>query len=324
MNPSPELENESPEACAIGVDFGGTGVKIGLASGANLTGPVETLRTADHPKPEAMLRAIAEVASRFRKAPGGDRIRAIGMGVPGMVDYQRGYCAQLTNVPGWDNLPLRDMLRAATGLPAAVDNDANCATNAEWRHGAARGLRHAIVITLGTGVGGGLILDGHLYRGATFAAGEIGHVSVHYDGVPGPHGNVGALERYVGNRQIVDLARQLFSDAGRPECAANDDLSPRLLAEAAAGGDSVALEVWDRVARYLATALAGAVYLLNPEAIVIGGGVAQAGDVLFQPLKEKLNDMLPPEFSGVLRILPARYGNTAGIIGSAALGLESA
>lgn len=309
---------------AVGVDFGGTSVKIGLASGAELTGPVESLRTSDHPGPKSMLRAIADVVDRFRQAPGGERIRAIGMGVPGVVDHQSGICAHLTNVEGWNNLPLRDLLQEATGLPAAVDNDANCATNAEWRHGAAKGHRHVIVITLGTGVGGGLVLDGHLYRGATFAAGEIGHVSVDFRGVPGPHGNVGALERYVGNRQIVDMARHLYSEAGQSEAAMNDDLSPRLLAQAATKGDAVALEVWDRVSHYLATALAGSVYLLNPEAIVIGGGVAQAGAVLFEPLQKMLFGMLPTEFTSILRILPARYGNTAGIIGSAALGLEVA
>lgn len=304
---------------SIGVDFGGTTVKLASVRGADLLGPIERIPTRDFSSPETLIEAIGVRVEQLKKNHPG--IVAIGIGVPGAVDFDRGVTYNLTNVPGWSNVPLRDKIAARTGLPTVLENDANCAAYAEFRCGAARGLRNIVVVTLGTGVGGGLILNGDLYRGSQFAAGEIGQVSVDYRGVDGPYGNFGALERYIGNQQITELAARRFREAGgeRPE----SDCSPESLAQAATTGDEIATGVWKEVATLLGTALASVVYLLNPDAIVIGGGVAHAGDVLFAPLRERMRSMLSFEFYESLKILPAELGNTAGIVGGAALALNA-
>jgi glucokinase len=164
-----------------------------------------------------------------------------------------------------------------------------------------------------------LILDGKLFRGANFGAGEIGQMSIDHSGQLGNYGNFGALEKYVWNQQIETFAVAAYARAGRPRGAG--ECSPHLLAEAAVAGDPVALEVWGQVADWLGSALSSIVWLLNPDAIVIGGGVAKAGDLLFGPLKSRMKRTLNPVFWEQLQVLPARFGNEAGIIGCAALAL---
>ena len=172
-------------------------------------------------------------------------------------------------------------------------------------------------------VGGALILDGRLYRGSQYVAGEIGQMSIDYKGVDGPYGNFGALERCVGHQQIQELAIRRFQEAGRDPKKSAELESLETLVEAARTGDVEATRVWNDVALYLGTALAGAVYLLNPDAIVIGGGVAHAGDVLFDPLKKQLQSTLSKEFWTDLEVKPAELGNDAGIIGSSALAADA-
>ena len=225
----------------------------------------------------------------------------------------------LTNVKGWSEVPLRDIMEEKTGIPTVIENDANCMAYAEWKYGAAKGYRHAVCVTLGTGVGGGLILNGELFRGANCAAGEIGQMSIDIDGVEGPYGNCGALERYIGNRQISEKALAVYAEKG---VKLPDDFSPEALAELGSQGDPTALEVWNEVGRSLGCCLMNVVYLLNPEVIVIGGGISEAGELLYAPLRETLRRSLTAECFDHLHIVPARYGNTAGIIGSSALAAE--
>ncbi|MEO0413599.1 MAG: ROK family protein, partial [Verrucomicrobiota bacterium] len=237
-------------------------------------------------------------------------------GVPGAVNYEQGITYNLTNVAGWGNVPLRSILTEKTGLPAVVENDANCMAYAEFIHGAGQGFENVVCVTLGTGVGGGLILNGDLFRGSQFAAGEIGQMSVCYRGVEGPYGNTGALERYIGNNQIGELGKKMFSEAGLD---APDDLMPEQIANLAKEGHEVANQVWQQVATYLGSCLMSNIFLLNPDAIVIGGGVADAGELLFNPLNDYLKNSLTPECFDHLQIKKAQFGNTAGIIGCSAL-----
>lgn len=301
----------------IGIDFGGTSIKLATVSGADLVGEIRRIPTQEFVSQEELLAEIVSVVAELRAETAG--ITGVGMGVPGAVDFASGKTYHLTNVAGWSGLPLRQILTDRIGLPTILENDANCMTFAEWRYGAAAGSQQAVCVTLGTGVGGGLILNGSLYRGSTFAAGEIGQMSIDHRGVPGPYGNSGALERYIGNRQISELATSLYAKRGKAEPA---DTSPEGLTVLAQDGDPVAREIWNEVADYLGACLINIVYLLNPETIVIGGGVAQAGDLLFAPLRRKLTSGLTGECIDHLQILPACFGNTAGIIGSAALAAE--
>jgi glucokinase len=279
----------------------------------------EPIPTADHPGPEALIRAMAERIARLRaRHPG---IASVGVGVPGLVDHDRGFVHVLTNVPGWIRIPLREILSGQTGLPVTVENDANAMTYAEWRYGAGRGMKNVVGITLGTGVGGGMVLDGKMYRGSGFSAGEIGQMSIDYGGVSGHYGNLGALEKYVGNLQIAEHAQRRYAQAGRHKELAN--CAPKDIAAAAQAGDEVARQIWEEVAGWLGTALASIAWLLNPDAFVIGGGVAQAGRLLFEPLEHRVQSMLSEVVWGALKILPAKFNNEAGIIGNAALAADA-
>jgi glucokinase len=175
---------------------------------------------------------------------------------------------------------------------------------------------------LGTGVGGALILDGRLYRGAQLGAGEIGHTSIDYRGTPGMYSNPGDLEVFVGNQQIATRACWLYKVAGRD--IEPEQCTPQHLAKAAADGDPVAKQMWENIGQELGTALVNTVWLLNPDAIVIGGGVAKAGDVLFNPIRRTIRQRTLPLFHDNLRVVPAALGNEAGIIGNAVLALEAA
>lgn len=310
--------SESPPA-AIGIDFGGTSIKLGVCRDDELLCTDDPIPTGDYSGPSALINAIAERVAKMQERHAD--IAAIGVGVPGLVDFDNGFVHELTNVPGWKHVPLKAILSDKTGLPVVVDNDANAMVYAEYRHGAARGHRNVVGLTIGTGIGGGLVLDGRMYRGSGFAAGEIGQTSIHYDGRPGHYGNLGALEKYTGNQQIAEHAVQRYAEAGIDKEV--EDCSPKLIAEAAQAGDDIARQVWGEVADWLGTALASIAWLLNPDAFVIGGGVARAGDLIFDPLQNRVQSMLSTVVWERLQILPARFSNEAGIIGNAALAADS-
>lgn len=304
----------------VGIDFGGTSVKMGVCRGASIVERRPPIPTAEYDTAEALIeRLAADIRETRRLHPG---LGALGVGVPGFVAWEAGTVHGLTNVPGWEGIALRDRLEGACGLPAVVDNDANCMTYAEWRLGAGRGSDHLLALTLGTGVGAGLVLDGRLYRGSTSMAGELGQVSIDYRGRPSPYGNLGALERYIGNRQIARRAAKLYEKAGIER--GPESCTPRRLAEAAEAGDALARRIWNEVARELATALAAVVWLLNPDRIVVGGGIANAGEVLFGPLRHHLEHQLDPAFRDPLEVVPAAFGNDAGILGSAMMAADEA
>lgn len=305
---------------AIGVDFGGTSVKVGVVFRGNVIDYAPPIATQDFEGPDSLIDAIVRVIEDLRSRH--SHIAAIGVGMPGFVNFEKGVVYNLTNVRGWTEIPLKSRMEEKTGLPTVVDNDANCMAYAEWKRGAGRGLSHLVCITLGTGVGGGIIANGQMIRGARHGAGEIGQTSIDYHGRAGHYGNLGALEDYIGNNEITASASQAYHEAGIHKAA--DECTPAALATAAHAGDPIALKLWDQIGEKLACAVMNCCWLLNPEAIVLGGGVARAGEVLFSPLSRHLNSQLSGPFKDHLMILPARFGNEAGMIGAAALALESA
>jgi glucokinase len=307
------------EKTSIGIDFGGTSVKLGVCRGDELLVTDTPIPTAQFHGPAALIGEMAARVAQLRKTC--PSICAIGVGVPGLVDFDHGFVHELTNVPGWKHVPLKAILGEKTGLPVLVENDANAMTYAEFRHGAARGLKNVIGLTIGTGIGGGLVLDGKMYRGSGFVAGEIGQMSISFDGKPGHYGNLGALEKYTGNQQIAEHAVQRYAEAGIEKNIA--DCTPKKIADAAQAGDDIARQIWGEVADWLGTAISSIAWLLNPDAFVIGGGVAQAGDLIFTPLKNKVQSMLSTVVWERMQILPARFSNEAGIIGNAALAADA-
>ncbi len=310
----------SDHPLAIGIDMGGTSVKYGVVRGSEILHTGEPIITGDFKGPKAL---VAEMTRRVHQLRGDfPGIEAVGIGVPGFVDVQRGVVHELTNVPGWKEVPVRNMLTESTGLPCFAENDANAMCFAEFAHGAGQGARNMIAITLGTGVGGGLVLDGRLYRGSSFGAGEVGQMSIDYRGPVFVHGNVGALESYLGIGPLAKRAAALYRKAKIQKTAA--ECEPRALAAAVKQKDPVALQIWDEFTSQLSTGLVNAVWLLNPDRIVIGGGIAKAGKLIFDPLWKKMKAQLASSFTKNLKVVPAHFGNDAGIIGTAAVAMEAA
>ena len=252
---------------SIGIDFGGTSIKMGVVKGAEVIAHAPSIATQEYGNPDQLIEAIAQFVNMLRLNH--PEVQAIGMGMPGFVNFYQGTVYTLTNVPGWNNVPVKDMLQAACGLPVYVENDANCMAYAEWKLGAGKGKRHLVCLTLGTGVGSGLIVNGELLRGATCSAGELGQTSIDYRGRLGHYGNRGSLEDYVGNREIAADARTLYASHGIDKAIV--DCNPISLERAALAGDEVAEQVWRDLAVKLSCALMNCCYLLNPEAIIIGG-----------------------------------------------------
>jgi glucokinase len=305
---------------AIGIDFGGTSVKTGVVCGSEIIDSAPPIATQEFDGPELLIATIARAVEDLRlRHPG---IRAVGVGMPGFVNFEKGIVFYLTNVRGWENVPLKDLLQTKLNLPVVADNDANCMAFAEWKLGAGKGFRHIVCASLGTGVGGGLIVNGQMVRGANYGAGEIGQTSIDYQGRRGHYGNLGALEDYIGNREIASDALLAYQAAGISKDI--EDCSPAALAEAARHGDKIALGCWNSIGRMLATSMMNTCWLLNPEALIIGGGVARAGNLLFTPFREHLLRQLSAPFKDSLAILPAQFGHEAGTIGAAALALEEA
>ena len=305
---------------AIGIDFGGTTVKAGVLYRSNIIEDAQPIDTQSYTEAEPLIQEIAKVIADLRSRH--PKIAAIGVGMPGFVDFPTGLVHGLTNVAGWTKIPLKSRLEELTELPATVDNDANCMAYAEWKRGSGRGLQHLVALTLGTGVGGGIVVNNQMVRGAKFVAGELGQTSIDYAGRKGAYGNLGALEDYIGNREIAATALEAYTAAGVTKTP--EDCTPQKLSQAAMLQDEVALQIWDDIAAKLSSAIMNCCWLLNPQAIIIGGGVAKAGDTLFAPLKKHLHAQLSGPFKDHLQLLPARFGNEAGIVGAATLALEEA
>ena len=313
-------EQTTQPATALGIDFGGTSVKFGVVQGHEVIDRAPAIATEGFSEAKSLIEAILRVIENLRTRH--PYISAIGVGVPGFVDFRAGIIHNLTNVPGWTNIALRTILHQGTGLPVSVENDANCMAYAEWKGGAGQGMEHLVCITLGTGVGGGLITHGHSLRGAQSVAGELGQTSIDYQGRKGAYNNAGALEDYIGNNEIAVDARDFYQSKGVERSI--KECTPAALSQAAANGDEIAREIWRQIAMKLATSIVNTCWILNPEAIIIGGGVAKAGDLLFTPLKESIAAQLSPAFSENLQILPAFFSNDAGMIGAASISLEQA
>lgn len=303
---------------SIGIDFGGTSIKSGLVVGGEIVHRGVPIDTQALGGPEQVVDALVALVGQLGEH--GIPPVALGIGLPGLINHTTGIVHELTNVAGWDEVPLRQIMHERTGLPVSIENDAKAMAFGEWKYGAARDARNVVCITLGTGVGGALILDGRLYRGANFTAGEIGHMSIDYRGRPGPYGNFGGFEEYIGNQQIAARAQERYRAAGREltlkEC------SPRRLSEMANAGDPIAKQMWEDLGDELGAALANVVWVVNPDTIVIGGGVSKAGELLFEPARRSIRGRTSDINGAKLRVMAAALGNDAGIIGNAALAME--
>ena len=314
---------KDPPSWIAGVDIGGTNLRVGMVPFAGGM-PVAVMNepTRAEEGSQQVVRRIVEMAHSSMDAVGGG-VAGVGIGVPGPLDRERGVVIEAPNL-GWRSLPLRDLVAAGTRLPVALDNDANCAAYAEWWLWAGRRVERLVGLTLGTGIGGGVVLGGEIYHGASGAAGEVGHMSVHFAGRRCTCGSRGCVEAYASGSGIG--ARALEGIGGAPDStlAALAARDPRLVTaeavcDAAAAGDAHAGRLLEETARILAVAVANLVHLFNPDVIVIGGGVAAAGDRLFSPLRAEVRRRTFRSAMQVCRIVAAELPDTAGMIGAAAV-----
>lgn len=316
----------------IGIDIGGTNLVSGCVreDGNALLG-LASEPTRPEEGADAVLRRLVDLAhfsmeETARLEPTAQFVGA-GVGAPGPLDTRRGVVLLTPNL-GWRNMPLRQRMAAALNLPTALDNDANCAVLGEWWRGAARGARHAIGITVGTGIGGGLILDGKLYHGASDCAGEVGHVTIDAHGRRCKCGNYGCLEAYASGPAIASRAVEAITAGATstlPDYVEGDlnQLTAQTVYEAAQDGDALALEVVRDTAQFLGTGLAGLVNSFNPEVVVVCGGVTLAGERLFEPLRQEIVRRAFRPAVDACRIVAGELVGTAGVYGAARVFLDS-
>lgn len=309
------------ERLAIAVDFGGTSIKIGVTRGEELVDKAEPLPTPEFDSPASIMAAMcAAMKNLQRKHP---QVAAVGLGMPGWVDFYRGVLYQLTNVPVWNQqVPVREVMERELQLPVVLDNDANCMGYAEWKLGAGRGLESLLCLTLGTGIGGCIVVHDRMLRGRNVSCAELGQTSIDFQGRVGPFGNRGAVEEYIGHNEFTADAVARYAEVGIQKTLA--DCSPYRLELAARAGDSVALQMYREFAEKLGCLIMNMMYAFVPEACIIGGGVAKAGDLLFDPLRTCLKEQLFPAHYANLRLLPAHFEADAGMIGAGLMATDYA
>jgi len=308
----------------VGIDIGGTNVVAGTVAedGSEMLGLVSE-PTISEQGADAVLGRIVKLARASMAAARGKEIAGVGIGSPGPLNTTTGVVLLTPNL-GWTNFPLRDRLAQALGLPATLDNDANCAIFGEWWRGAARGAKHVVGLTIGTGIGGGIVLDGEIYRGASDIAGEIGHMTIDLNGRRCKCGNYGCLEAYASGPAIAARAVEGIeagTDTSLPKYVNGDlrKITAQLVYEAAHDGDDYAYEVVKDTARFLGVGVANVINIFNPEVVVICGGVTLAGERLFGPLRSEAKRRAFKPAVDICRIVPGELTGTAGVYGAAAV-----
>lgn len=311
---------------AIGVDLGGTTFSVGVVRPHGvpvLQAQYDTPRADDEPL--ALLAVAAAVGGIMEQgAIKPDQLLGVGVGVPGPVDPVAGLIRRAPNLPELDGVNAVELLAEEIGTQVHIANDAYCATLAELRWGAGRDVANLVMLTLGTGVGGGIALDNQVRRGPRGIMGEVGHIVVEPGGRRCGCGNHGCLEALVGRDGMVDHAIRLLEQGipsvlGERDGADHKQLTPQVIAAAADEGDALALEVMATAGHYLGVALCSCIVLADPDLIVLGGGIAAAGDVLFEPIRRTVRHRSQISGFDVSRIIPAELGNDAGMLGAAAL-----
>ena len=301
------------------VDLGGTYLRAAAVDSEGGIVSRSKLRTPQTGNPQDIVSIIAGAFTECQREI--DQVRALSIVVPGPVDAQAGKVVKAPNLPFLNGFDLARTLADELGLPVIIENDANAAAIGEWWRGAARGRRTIICLTLGTGVGGGIILDGKLWRGATNAAAEIGHMTVEpFGGVPCGCGSRGCLEVYASATAIVRMAREAKPHYPASRLCTGDGLTAEVVYRAASEGDDLATEVFQRVGAYLGIGLANLINILNPEVIVIGGGVANAWDLFDGDMRQQVNQRAFPLPGAEVKIVRAQCDDDAGLLGAARLG----
>ncbi len=324
--------NGNDKRWVVGVDLGGTNVVVGVLPLDGGDGEVLALESRSTESGKGAKFVVDKIVHMVKTAMdtviaehGGSKedFAGIGIGSPGPLNRKTGTIINTPNL-GWRNFPLRDLISNAVGLPAALDNDANCATYGEWWLGAGQSVDSLVGITLGTGIGGGIVLQGEIFHGVNDVAGEIGHMTIDSTGRKCKCGNYGCLEAYASGPAIALRAIEGI-EAGTETILADlvdgklEDVTAATVYEGAVVGDAYANEVLKETAKLLGAGVANVINILNPEMVVIAGGVTRAGDHLFVPLRAEVRRRAFKSAQEACQIVPARLMGTAGVIGAIAM-----
>jgi len=313
---------------AIGIDLGGTFIKGGVL---DLDGNVvykTSIETQSEKGQDGVLERMAEL-SRMVAAGAGitlEQVRCVGVGSPGPLSTTRGIVYSAPNLPGWEDVAVVKKLEEKVKRPVFLENDANAAAYAENWVGAGEGASSMIMLTLGTGIGGGIVLNGNVWHGADDAAGELGHMSINFDGPDCNCGGLGCLEAYASAPATVRRALKGIEEGRQTSLKAildkDEEITAKAIYEAAAAGDDFAKETIESTGRLLGIAIASFVNIFNPELVVLFGGLAGAGEMLFAPAREEVKRRAIRPASETVKIVPAKLGGDAGVIGAAGCALR--
>ncbi|MFN0084925.1 MAG: ROK family protein [Blastocatellia bacterium] len=310
----------------IGIDLGGTNIKAALVD--TETGEIdEPVSIPTHAREgyDSVLAQMNVLVDRILTARGLEKpaIGGIGVGVPGAIDMERGRTLFLPNLPGqWRNVPLAEKLGALSQLPVRIINDARAMTLGEWRFGAGKGVETVACYTLGTGIGGGLVINNRLHLGIGGSAGELGHVTIDMHGPKCGCGANGCVEAYASGPAIAAMGMKAVVQGATTriaELCENDlnRITPELICQAAVDGDSIAKDIYEQAGYYIGVAVASIVTAINPRRVVMGGGVAAAGEVILDPIRRTVQTRVCLTDLKHVQVVLAELGNTAGLIGAA-------
>lgn len=311
----------------IGIDVGGTNVKIALVDDNGkiiYSNSVPTYAKMGYEYTVNNIKqAIKDLMKETNTTP--SDIEGIGFDFPGQVDCKTGVVKLAPNIPGWVNVPIAQMIEDEFHIPTRIDNDVRCAALGELKFGAGRGCENFICITVGTGIGSGIVINGKVVRGATNAAGELGHIKLQMNGGPiCGCGDTGCLEAFASGPAIVAMAQEYIKGGKSTkfrEMAAVEggEITPYMVAKAAEEGDPVAKMIFEIVGEYIGIGLTSVINLLNPERVIIGGGVAESGELLLGPIRKTIKERAMVVAGNAVEIVPAQLGNSAGVIGASML-----
>jgi len=310
----------------IGCDLGGTNLRAAIVDVENGSVlhqmSIPCLAREGH---DAVMRRMADLFLQVIQSAGMKKedIGGIGIGAPGVLDLEKGETLFLPNLHGtWPHVPLRDTIRKLTGLPTALLNDVRSITNGEWRFGAGRGVDTIAVFAIGTGIGGGLVINGQLHLGIGGTGGELGHITIDFNGPRCGCGKYGCLEAYASGPAIAAMGMKAVSQ-GLTTCIADlceydlNRITPELIARAARTGDEIAIDIYEKAGFYLGVTAANVCVALGPRRIIIGGGVAQAGDLLLEPIRRTLRERVSVMPIEQVEVVQSQLGDNAGVIGVA-------
>lgn len=314
------------EELVIGIDLGGSAIRAGSVTKEGHLHHFKRVNIPQERRKDLVLISITDIVKDIITLENarGNKVVAVGIGSPGIIRMERGIIVTSPNFPGWKNVPLRSLIENSVHLLVSLDNDANAAAFGEKWRGAGQKVKSLVCMTLGTGIGGGIILDGNVWHGAWGMAGEVGHITVNPEGQRCNCGNYGCLEAYSSATGMVKSAIKAIEEGKRTalrRLSGGDSgkITGKMIYDAAAGGDRLSIHVFREAGRYLGIAMANLIHILNPEMIVLTGGVTEAWDLFIPAAREELEKRTYHLSAGKTKILRGKLPGTAGVVGAAGL-----